>query len=201
MSLDAKQWSEVKRVWQADKREGYAWLVREMGLSVSAQAVRYQAIRNRWAKRAASGADSVMDALYGTPVEGEGDFRPGFVVAAGDLAKLGVGKAEMAEAFGVPLETLIAWEGAHPKFRDALLSGGMLADARVAEQLYRCATGFSYQTEEVVTIGDQVKAVSVVITVPPDPASAMFWLQNSHLHGLRGHTTQDKAEEGGGSNG
>lgn len=51
--LTAEQWAEVRTRWEADKREGYAWLVEEMTLPVSAPAVRKVAIRGEWSKPAA----------------------------------------------------------------------------------------------------------------------------------------------------
>jgi hypothetical protein len=44
------QWNEVRKRWESDSREGYAWLVAEMSLPVSAPAVRKKALRQSWRK-------------------------------------------------------------------------------------------------------------------------------------------------------
>ncbi|MGL5040061.1 MAG: hypothetical protein ACRC6D_08050, partial [Aeromonas sp.] len=49
--LTPEQWLEVRRIWQADSRDGYAWLVRELDLGVSAPAVRKTALKQGWRKR------------------------------------------------------------------------------------------------------------------------------------------------------
>ncbi|MGL4349400.1 MAG: hypothetical protein ACRCT2_02260, partial [Plesiomonas shigelloides] len=49
--LTPEQWLEVRRIWQADSRDGYAWLVRELDLGISAPAVRKTALKQGWQKR------------------------------------------------------------------------------------------------------------------------------------------------------
>jgi len=48
--LTPEQWSDVRKHWEGDPREGYAWLVDALSLPVSAPAVRKVAIRDAWAK-------------------------------------------------------------------------------------------------------------------------------------------------------
>ncbi|MGL5303995.1 MAG: hypothetical protein ACRC9M_10420, partial [Aeromonas sp.] len=49
--LTSEQWLEVRRIWQADSRDGYTWLVRELDLGISAPAVRKTALKQGWQKR------------------------------------------------------------------------------------------------------------------------------------------------------
>lgn len=48
--LSPAQWAEVQKTWETDPRDGYTWLVTEMGLPVSAPAVRKMAIKGEWKK-------------------------------------------------------------------------------------------------------------------------------------------------------
>ena len=48
--LSPEQWALIRTTWEADPREGYAWLVEAMGLDVSAPAVRKTAMRDGWTK-------------------------------------------------------------------------------------------------------------------------------------------------------
>lgn len=49
--MTAEEWEQVRAVWEADEREGYAWVKRELELSVSLPAVRKQAIKGEWTKK------------------------------------------------------------------------------------------------------------------------------------------------------
>lgn len=46
-----EQWQAARRYWEHDAREGYAWLVDELRLPVSAPAVRKTALRDGWIKQ------------------------------------------------------------------------------------------------------------------------------------------------------
>jgi phage terminase small subunit len=48
--LTPEQWGSIKATWEADPREGYAWLVEELALPVSAPGVRKAAIKVGWSK-------------------------------------------------------------------------------------------------------------------------------------------------------
>lgn len=48
--LTPEQWGEIRERWEGDPRDGYVWLVAEMGLPVSAPAVRKAALRDGWVK-------------------------------------------------------------------------------------------------------------------------------------------------------
>lgn len=49
--LNPEQWHDVRVAWESDPREGYTWLVEELGLPVSPPAVRKTAIRDKWSKQ------------------------------------------------------------------------------------------------------------------------------------------------------
>jgi len=51
--LAQDEWEAIQRRWEADEREGYTWLVKELGLPVSAPAVRKRAIKDDWLKLSA----------------------------------------------------------------------------------------------------------------------------------------------------
>lgn len=48
--LTPEQWVDVRARWEADGREGFAWLVEELGLPVSAPGVRKKALSDEWRK-------------------------------------------------------------------------------------------------------------------------------------------------------
>ena len=48
--LSPEQWALIRTTWETDPREGYAWVVEEMGLDVSAPGIRKTAMRDSWTK-------------------------------------------------------------------------------------------------------------------------------------------------------
>ena len=44
--LTPEQWADVRNHWERDPRDGYSWLVDELGLPVSAPGVRKTALRD-----------------------------------------------------------------------------------------------------------------------------------------------------------
>lgn len=56
--LTPEQWADVRNHWERDPREGYSWLVEELGLPVSGPGVRKTALRDGWAKASTQGGDT-----------------------------------------------------------------------------------------------------------------------------------------------
>ena len=67
--LTPEQWSDVRKHWEGDPREGYAWLVDALSLPVSAPAVRKVAIRDAWAKPTMGTAKGKKPSEKASPVE------------------------------------------------------------------------------------------------------------------------------------
>ena len=56
--LTPEQWADVRNHWERDPREGYSWLVEELGLPVSGPGVRKTALRDGWVKASTQGGDT-----------------------------------------------------------------------------------------------------------------------------------------------
>lgn len=68
--LTPEQWVDVRARWEADEREGFAWLVDELGLSVSAPGVRKKALSDGWRKVAvAAPVQKVAKVSQGAPAK------------------------------------------------------------------------------------------------------------------------------------
>lgn len=48
--LSPDEWAKARKHWESDPREGYSWLIDELGLPVSGPAVRKTALRDGWTK-------------------------------------------------------------------------------------------------------------------------------------------------------
>jgi hypothetical protein len=132
------------------------------------------------------------------------EFRPEYVEQAYRLSLLGATDKEMAAFFDVTEPTFNAWKQEHPEFLSSLCDGKMTADAKVAESLYRRATG--YTAKKVVTANIQgmitdIKEVNEY--VGPDVAAASLWLRNRQPakwrdkvdHELSGNLKISRAED------
>lgn len=63
--LSPAQWTEVRERWEGDPRKGFPWIIEEMGLPVSAEALRLRSKSEGWAK----GGSKVAEAKHGKPRE------------------------------------------------------------------------------------------------------------------------------------
>jgi hypothetical protein len=69
-------------------------------------------------------------------------YRPELCEMVRRLALLGLNDVEMADAINIDVHTFSDWKARHREFRRALARGGVEADAKVAQSLYRRATGY-----------------------------------------------------------
>jgi hypothetical protein len=122
------------------------------------------------------------------------DYREEYNIQAYKLCLLGATDKELAKFFEIPTSTLNLWKKANPEFMDSIKRGKSVADAEVANSLFKRATG--YQFDEVtyekidtklaleVTSAGEIKADEVckkkVVTkeVSPDVTAQIFWLKN-----------------------
>ncbi|MCE5181661.1 MAG: antitoxin Xre-like helix-turn-helix domain-containing protein [Armatimonadia bacterium] len=106
------------------------------------------------------------------------------------LALLGLTNEEMAEFFGVSERTLYRWLADEPAFCQAVNDGKTVADANVADSLYKRATGEHVQMEKVVKGPDgQHAAIKYMTYIPGDAGAALNWLKNR-----RRQNWQDKVD-------
>jgi hypothetical protein len=91
---------------------------------------------------------------------------------------LGADDQELARFFDVPPDTLQEWLSSVPEFAAAVRAGRTLADADVADRLWRRALGYSHDAVRIFS--HQGKALEVAYTehYPPDTAACLFWLKS-----------------------
>lgn len=127
------------------------------------------------------------------PVPGPGRdslYDPSMNDQARKLALLGLTNEEMAEFFGVHVSTFYRWMADATAFREAVNEGKTIADANVADSLYKRATGEHVQLEKVVKGPDgQHAAIKYMTYIPGDAGAALNWLKNR-----RRQNWQDKVD-------
>src|SRR5882724_9472661 len=90
-------------------------------------------------------------------------YRPEYAEQARKLCLLlGATDQELARFFDVPLAALRDWLASVPEFAAAVRAGKELADADVADRLYRRALGYSH--EAVRIFSHQGNAIEVPYT-------------------------------------
>lgn len=107
-------------------------------------------------------------------------YRAEFADQARKLCLLGATDKDLADFFDTTEQTVNAWKQAHPEFLESLKSGKSLADAVVAEKLYRRATGYEHEAVKIVADAKTGAEHTVPYTerYPPDTTACIFWLKN-----------------------
>jgi len=105
-------------------------------------------------------------------------YDPRFCSIAKALCKLGAIDVEIADALEIGVTTLYAWKVKYPEFNKALRAGKAVADARVVDSLYRLATGYTFDSEKILTSNGEVFREAFVEHIPPNFAAVRFWLKN-----------------------
>ena len=94
------------------------------------------------------------------------------------LSLLGLTDKEMADVFGVSEVTLNAWKKRHPPFLKSLKAGKDMADAKVAQSLYKRALGYSHKDTDIKMYEGKVIKTEIIKQYPPDTTAGIFWLKN-----------------------
>lgn len=113
------------------------------------------------------------------PVGRPTSYKPEYAGQAYKLCLLGSTDKEMADFFGVSEQTLNAWKHEFPEFLESITRGKVIADAQVAESLFKRATGYTAKkvvTANVAGVISDIREVNEY--VGPDTQAASLWLRN-----------------------
>lgn len=105
-------------------------------------------------------------------------YKAEYCELARKFCLLGATDAEMARFFDVALNTLVKWKKAHPEFKDAIDQGKLLADANVANSLYRRAIGFSHPETDIRVVNGEIVKTEVIKHYPPETLAIIYFLKN-----------------------
>lgn len=107
-------------------------------------------------------------------------YRSEFAEQARKLCLLGATDKELADFFGISTGTLDNWKNEYPEFLSSLKEGKDLADAVVAEKLFKRATGYEHKAVKIVADAKTKDEHIVEYTerYPPDTTACIFWLKN-----------------------
>jgi hypothetical protein len=113
-------------------------------------------------------------------------YRPEFAERAKNLCQLGAVDVEIADFFGVTVQTIHNWRAAHQEFFEATRVGKEYADNRVERTFYQRAVGYEYDLVKTVRRNKNGLTVTETIKhVPGDVTAQMKWLCNRMPHKWR----------------
>lgn len=105
-------------------------------------------------------------------------YNPEFNEMVEKFCKLGATNEELADFLGVSYATLKHWKDKNPEFKQAVMKGKAVADAKVAEALYQRAIGYSHNEDKIFQHEGSPIIVPTKKHYPPDTAAAFIWLRN-----------------------
>jgi len=91
------------------------------------------------------------------------------------LYLLGATDAQIADILGVSRDTFYAWKKKYPELSDTKKA---IADAKVAESLYKRAIGYSHKAVKIFNNYGKPLIVPYTERYPPDVTAALKWLYN-----------------------
>lgn len=125
-------------------------------------------------------------------------YRPEYADWAEKMAKLGSTDSDLAAAFEVSEVTINNWKKAHPEFSLALKKGKELADAEVADKLFKRATGYEHDEVDIRVVAGVVVQTPIRKFYPPDTTACIFWLKNRRPDLWRDKVEQEVTGKDGG---
>ncbi|GGO89055.1 hypothetical protein GCM10011348_45910 [Marinobacterium nitratireducens] len=105
-------------------------------------------------------------------------YKAEFAEQARKLCLLGATDKDLADFFEVAETTIDNWKKAHAEFMGSIKSGKQLADATVADRLYKRATGYEHDAVKIFNNGGEEMVVPYTERYAPDTTAAIFWLKN-----------------------
>ena len=123
-------------------------------------------------------------------------YKPEYAEQALKLCRLGAKDTELADFFHVSEQTINAWKEAYPEFLESLKEGKGLADAEVADKLFKRATGYEHTAVKISASPDGKEHITEYVEkYPPDTTAAIFWLKNRRPDLWRDKTEQAHSGE------
>lgn len=127
----------------------------------------------------------------GRPSKYPNGYTASFPEAGRKLALLGATHKEISEFFGVAESTLSLWLLEYHELSEAIKEGKAMADANVANSLYRRAMGYEHPEVDIRVIDKEVVMTPITKIYAPDTTACIFWLKNRQREKWR-----DKIETG-----
>lgn len=117
------------------------------------------------------------------------------------LCLLGATDQDLADFFEVCEDTINEWKKVYPLFSVSIKKGKVIADATVAESLYKRANGYSHPDVDIKMFEGQIIQTKLTKHYPPDSTAAIFWMKNRKPKEWRDKQEIDHTTKGQSMNG
>lgn len=114
------------------------------------------------------------------------------------LCLLGATDSDLADFFDVSEQTINSWKATYPEFLESIKKGKILADATVADRLYKRATGYEHDAVKIFNAEGKPLIVPYTERYAPDTTAAIFWLKNRQRDKWRDKHDHEHTGAGGG---
>ena len=105
-------------------------------------------------------------------------YKPEYPKQAAKLCRLGATDKDLAEFFEVNVSTLNLWKVTYPEFSASVKMDKAVADHVVEQSLFKRATGYTHDIDDIKVIEGQVVITPTTKHYPPDSTAMIFWLKN-----------------------
>jgi len=123
-------------------------------------------------------------------------YRELFDEQAYKLCLLGAVDSELADFFGVAESTINNWKHDYPSFLESIKKGKDIANANVAESMYKKAIGYSHPEDKIFNHNGEAMVVPTTKHYPPDTQAGSLFLRNrTSVEGSIGLNWRDKTEQ------
>ena len=112
--------------------------------------------------------------MVGRPTKYKSEFN----LQAEKLCKLGTTDKELADFFEVNEDTIHEWKKRFPSFSESIKKGKQIADAEVADKLFKRATGYEHLDIDIKVVRNKIVKTKLTKHYPPDTVAGIFWLKN-----------------------
>jgi len=90
------------------------------------------------------------------------------------LCLLGATDKQLADFFEVNTDTIYAWKKIYPEFSESIKRGKSMADAKVAESLYKISIGYKYTVEKVINHNGKTTIIRTKKHCHPNVRACIF---------------------------
>jgi hypothetical protein len=106
------------------------------------------------------------------------DYREEFNEQVYKLCLLGATDKEIGDFFEVDERTINNWKHDYPEFFQSIKKGKVIADAEIAQSLYKRAKGFRKKAVKIFQSEGVSFEHEYMEYYPPDPTALIYWLKN-----------------------
>lgn len=126
------------------------------------------------------------------------EYREEFAERAYQFCLLGATDKELATFFDVSEKTVNTWKKQHPEFLQSIKKGKEIADATVADRLFKRATGYEHPDTHISVFMGEATITPTIKHYPPDTTACIFWLKNRQKDKWRDKRETEVTGENGG---